>query len=281
MSENQRVLYELDEVNNMFEHILVKVKKTEQIPLHEIEQIMPLINKLSDVTHFHKLFYQQSSDTYSIHHPIGVAIISTIIGKWMNFSDKDLKNLTMSALLHDIGNFKIPQTLFDKQGKLTREEYDEIKMHTINGYELLLKTKGICDEACMVALQHHERENGLGYPNGLKGNQIHIFAKIVAIADEFHALLSKRNYQNNNPLYHAIKQMNIDMYGKFDANILLPFIKRVMDLLIGHKVLLNDGRTGVIIMMNKYHALQPLIQIGVEMIDLSQASSLEIESLID
>lgn len=141
-----------------------------RIPLANIRQeILPAVRDLSGNPDLFELFeIVKAKDDYTFEHNIGVGIIATLIGSWMNLSEEDLATLSMAATLHDIGKAKVPAALLNKPGKLTDEEFEIIKKHTVYGYELLKDTAGISPRVALVALQHHEREDGRGYPHGLK-----------------------------------------------------------------------------------------------------------------
>ncbi|WP_078546246.1 HD-GYP domain-containing protein [Litchfieldia alkalitelluris] len=273
----------LVEISQYINHLYKTVKETDQIPIKEIEQyIIPLISKASTFPHLFQFFHHDYPSTeYICRHNLGVTIVSTIIAKWLDLSLRDIERVAMSALLRDIGNVKIPSTILNKPGKLTKTEFEILKEHTIFGQQLISQSEGGYEDIAIVALQHHEREGGQGYPFGLRSEQIHLFSKIVAIADIFMAMLSKRSYKEANPLFQVIKQMHHEMYGKLAPDIAIIFLRRILDLLTGQKVILSDGQTAKIIMINKYHLFKPLIQIGEEIIDLSIHPELEIERLMD
>jgi HD-GYP domain-containing protein (c-di-GMP phosphodiesterase class II) len=272
----------LEDLNKYIDDLFLDIEETKQIPTLKIKSIMvPLIHNASHPSYLYQLFQPFPVEEYKYRHCLGVAIVSTLIGKWIGLSSSDLNKLTISALLYDVGNIQIPEVILNKPGKLTRGEYEILKKHTIYGHQLLNQSDVDCEEAAIVALQHHERENGQGYPNGLISEQIHPFSKIVAIADVFIAMLSNRVYQGANPLYEVLQQMNAEVYGKLSPRIFLPFMRMVMDLLIGHQIQLNDGRLAVILMINKYHILRPLVKIEDEIIDLNLYPSLEIVKLIN
>ncbi|MCH1627355.1 HD-GYP domain-containing protein [Ferdinandcohnia quinoae] len=272
----------IDDAVNQIQDIFNIVKQSDTIPLNEIkENILPIIKVASATPHFFHLFFKlQSSDEYTYRHNIGVGIIATLIGKWLSLPEKLLAKLTIAAILHDIGKVKIPLEILNKPGKLTKVEYEIVKQHTILGYEILKKSEGVSEDISLVALQHHEREDGKGYPYGIQGNEISYLAKIVAIADVFHAMSSNRVYHDATPFYIVIRQMNDDVFGKFDPTILVPFISKIMNSLIGNKVLLTDGSYGVIKMVNPYDLTNPLVQINNKIIDLSIEKSIQIERII-
>jgi HD-GYP domain-containing protein (c-di-GMP phosphodiesterase class II) len=272
----------IEEAIVQVEAIFDYVHHTNQIPLMEIkETIIPTIQQAVEIPQFFYLFHElRKADDYTYRHNIGVGVIATLIGKWLDLSPLYLEKITIAATLHDIGKTKIPQHILNKPGKLTSEEYEKVKKHTLYGYELLKNTDGIPQEISLVALQHHERENGIGYPFGLKGEQISLISKIVAVADVFHAMSSNRVYHEALPFYSVIKQMNDDVFGKFDPKVLIPFISNIMQSLVGNEVMLNDGRCGVILMLNPFNVLKPIVKVNRTIIDLSQNKQIEIQRIL-
>lgn len=153
--------------------------------------------------------------------------------------------------------------------------------HTVYGHELLSGLPTIPDSAAIVALQHHEREDGMGYPSGLRSNQIHFFSKIVAIADIYHAMSSERVYHEATPFYLIIKQMQNDIYGRLDAHILFVFMEGLLQALVGKKVKLNNGEYGWILLLNRYNPLKSLVKTERGIIDLMAFPEIEIVKIIN
>ena len=133
-------------------------------------------------------------DTYTNGHSQRVAKYTAMIAKEMGYDDETVEKYYRIGLLHDIGKIGIPKSVLNKPGKLTDEEYDEIKSHTLKGYEVL-KDISVVPELAVGALAHHERPDGRGYPNGLSGDEIPQVARIIAVADSFDAMYSDRSYR--------------------------------------------------------------------------------------
>jgi len=207
-------------------------------------------------------------------------VIANLIGTWMRLGQQELLQLTTAAFLHDIGKMLIPQDIINKPGKLTEEEYAVMKTHTVLGYELMKETYGITHRQALVALQHHERMDGSGYPFGLTKNRIDLFSRIVSVADIFHAMTSKRAYRNPSPFYEVLFQIEKDTFGVLDPAITRLFIEKIMNYLIGKTVLLTDGREGTILMVQAHDLTHPLIQVGNEFIDLSKDFSVHIKYIL-
>lgn len=129
-------------------------------------------------------------------HTKRVAILSTIIAKEYGLSDEQIKLIEIASPLHDIGKVGIADAILNKPGKLTKDEFNIIKSHSLFGYDILKNSKReILKTAAAIAYEHHEKYDGTGYPQGLKGEEISIYARIVAIVDVFDVLLSKRVYK--------------------------------------------------------------------------------------
>lgn len=273
----------IDEASKQMEIIFKHVRDGGDFPLEEIqENILPTIKQASEIPHIYHLFYElNAKDEYTYRHTICVGIIATLIGKWLNLSMQELEDLTLGASLHDIGKTKIPTDILNKPGKLTKEEFEEMRYHTVYGYNLLKNIDSINENVALIALQHHEREDGKGYPMGLGGTQINYLSKIVAVADVFHAMSSARVYHEASPFYAVMNQMQQDAFGKLDPGIVLTFLNKMMNSLVGKKVRLTDKSEGTITLINPYDPLRCLIQTDTYLIDLKYNPSLQVERILD
>jgi hypothetical protein len=165
-------------------------------------------------------------------------------------------------------------------GKLSDEELDEMKKHSEYGYYIVQYMEGIDRRVQEAILYHHEREDGSGYPIGLKGEQIPLFAKVLAIADTFDAMTADRAYKMKNTPFEVFQLMQNDCFGYLDTIILNTFLSNISHYYIGSKVRLNDGRIAEIVYINSQQYGKPVIKIGDEYIDLMAAKGLKIEELI-
>lgn len=267
----------VEESRELFE----SVRKSGKVPLLEIrKEIAPMVQETafhSDV--FELLEAVKAKDDYTHRHHIGVGVISTLIGKWMGMEEPDLSALTLAATLHDIGKLKIPSHILDKPEKLTPDEYKLVQKHTVHGYELLKNTVGVQHRVALVALQHHEREDGAGYPLKLGSGQIGLFSKIVAVADIFHAMSSKRPYHDPIPFYQIMNQMRDGKFGELEPNIVSLFLNQMTRRLVGTKVILTDGRQGEVVYINPSDTETTLIKVDNEYIDLSKERHLQIKEI--
>ncbi|NLJ72014.1 MAG: HD domain-containing protein [Syntrophomonadaceae bacterium] len=159
------------------------------------------------------------------NHVKRVAEISALLAKLYGISAEETELIKMASPMHDIGKVAIPDAILKKPGKLTDEEFDEMKEHTTIGYKLLKNSKRrIIKSSAIIAYEHHEKWNGKGYPRGLKGEEIHIYGRISAIADVFDALASERVYKPAWPL-DRIQQLFIEERGEhFDPVLCQLFL---------------------------------------------------------
>lgn len=224
----------IDESVMQIQHLFDEVRYSQKVPMLEIRKhIIPIVLESTENPDLFGLFASlQAKDDYLYRHNIAVGIIATLIGKWLNLEKNELLQLTTAATLHDIGKMRIPIDILNKPGELTPEEIEVMKKHTIYGYEMIRETVGTGFRQALVALQHHERLDGSGYPFGMYNDKIDLFGRIVAVADVFHAMTSRKAYHEPSTFYETLHEMNRDSVGRLDPNIMQRFIERIMQGLV-------------------------------------------------
>ncbi|WP_277547229.1 MULTISPECIES: HD-GYP domain-containing protein [unclassified Paenibacillus] len=267
-------------MESIFEQL--RYNKSKRLPMIELRnEVIPFIQQVSEKNDFYGILAAlQPKDDYTYRHNVAVGILSTLLGKWLKLKPEELGMLTIAATLHDIGKIMIPSEILTKTGPLDEEETALMKKHTTYGYEMIRDTVGTNHMQALVALQHHERMDGSGYPFGVLGHRITDFSKIVAVADIFHAMTSERLYRPAAPLYEVLRQMEDDVFGKLDPYICRVFINKLMQSMLGNDVVLTDGRTGKIILILAHDPLRPLVNIGEDFVDLSRQRDLGIVRVI-
>ena len=257
------------------------IRLTKKVPLADIrENIIPALYETSRSATLYQLFMaMQARDDYTYRHNLAVSMFSNLLGGWLGMDKQELAQLTTAALLHDVGKMLVPDYILNHPGKLTPEQFDEVKKHTVYGYEILKATTGVTHRQAMVALQHHERLDGSGYPYGLTASKIDLFSRIVSVVDVFHAMTSKRVYRDASPFYEVLLQISKDAYGPLDPRITNLFIRKIMATLTGQQVMLTDGRTGVIVMVPEHDPTRPLVQVDGQYIDLAKELSVHIRQI--
>ena len=194
----------------------------------------------------------RGKDDYTYQHSVNVGILAGIIGRWLKMDEERLNTLVLAGMMHDIGKSKIPLEILNKPGKLTTEEFEIMKRHTVEGYKILSTIKGIKEELLLVALQHHERIDGSGYPFGLTGNKIHDFARIIVVADTYDAVTTDRIYQPKRSPLAVMEILDDEMFRKMDARSSLSLLMQVRESLQDKRVVLKDGEEATIIFVGKH-----------------------------
>ncbi len=209
---------------------------------------------------------------------MNVALICNIIGRWLGFSEDDLMVLVTAGLLHDIGKLKIPPEIIKKPGRLTNEEFLVIRGHPGYGFDIL-KNKNLDSRIANAALQHHERYDGKGYPDKLKGPEIDFFASIVAVADVYDAMTSNRSYRKGICPFDVLEQMEREK-ASYEPVVLHKFINNTAESYINNEVILSNGERGRVVLLNKNFLSRPLVIAGSNTYDLSKTDGLYIENIV-
>ncbi len=229
---------------------------------------------------FNMLHNMHSSDDSIYAHSLNVSLICRQIGKWLKVSPAEQNLMTLSGLLSDIGKLRIPAEILNKPGKYTDEEFETVKMHTRLGYDLL-NPLPIDPHIKMAAMSHHERCDGSGYPMGIKQDEIDDYAMIVAIADVYDAMTTARSHRAPLCPFQVIDIFEKEGLQKYKAKFILPFLKNIAGTYQNHRILLNDGRSGNIVMLNQQRLSRPIVQLDAGMcIDLSTESDLHIQAVV-
>lgn len=207
-----------------------------------------------------RLLDQRNNNTYLNKHSLNVGILSGCIGKWMGLTDLEIRRIIYAGLLHDIGKFKVPKRILDKPSKLTNEEFDEIKKHSTFGYQMLSIRPEISKDVALGVLSHHERVDGSGYPSGLKGDSIHLYGRILAVADVFDAMSTNKNYREKHSPFQVAEEISKSSFGSLDPKVSRIFLDNIARFYVGNKVLLSDGRYGDIVYINPSDTSKPVIK---------------------
>lgn len=221
----------------------------------------------------------RSTDEYTYTHCLNTALYSMLIGKWLKLPENRIHEVIHAGLLHDIGKIKVPNKILNKNGKLSTREFEIIKKHPTLGFEMIKDISDLTENVKKAVLLHHERINGTGYPQGLVGDSIGLYAKIVAIADVFDAMTQNRVYKKKATPFEAFQMfLTVELSG-FDITILNTFLKQLAPLYVGTKVLLNNGDMGEIVYVPPHDIINPILSVNSEYIDLGQNSRLKVVSI--
>lgn len=213
-------------------------------------------------------------------HGVNVSALCALLGIWLGMNESQINLLVYSSILHDCGKIKLEPKILNKPGKLTDNEYKEIKKHSIIGYDMVKKLKYIDKSVSYGVLMHHERLDGSGYPLGLKGDEIHPFGKIIAIADVFDAINSDRGYKSKKAPFEALRIVKEEGLGKLDYKYVQVFLEHIINYYLGEEVILNNGDRCKILQMNANEIQRPLVLKDGEFIDLAKHKELYIEEML-
>ncbi|WP_209125231.1 HD-GYP domain-containing protein [Alkalihalobacillus sp. BA299] len=245
---------------------------------------LPLIDKAiehqSDIL---KLHHYSTKEEYIYHHSVFVGILSALTAKSLNFTKAEWIQVGLAGLMADAGMSKIPSKTIKKNGPLLKEEYEEIKKHPINSYRMLKGLTGITDTVLLAVLQHHEREDGSGYPMRTQPEKIHAFSQMVAVADVYHAMTSERHYRAKQSPFKVIEALTLEQFGKFQPSVVQALTNGLMRYSVGTQVRLSNGDIAEIVFINQQYITRPMVKLkgSNEIINLSTETLLYVEDILN
>ena len=228
---------------------------------------------------FDMLHSMRENDDTTYTHCINVGLFCNVFAGWLKLSEEETNLATLCGLLHDVGKLRVPEELLKKTGTYTEEDKIAIKAHTREGY-LLVKDLDIDSHIKNAILTHHERCDSSGYPFGLSGFRIDPYAKMVAIADVYDAMISKRAHRGAMSPIQAIEIMQEEGLQKYDVRFIMIFLENVMNTFIGNRVLLSSGEKGEIIFINKSNITRPTIKCQNHFVNLDEEKDIQIISML-
>ncbi|SDE50655.1 HD-GYP domain-containing protein [Sporomusa acidovorans] len=238
------------------------MRDQEQLPFDTLRQLAfhDLYNFIDDNTTLTFLYQAKPPLEYTYLHAVDVGIITGLIARWCGFKEKTVQSLILAGLMHDIGKSQIPRSILDKPGQPTVEEKAILKLHPIYGYYMVKSLNHIPSAIQYAILQHHERENGSGYPGGLPSHKIHPFAKIIAIADTYDAMTSNRVYRHSITPFAALEIMANEIFIHFDRDYCKLFIRNAISALTGSTVLLSDETQAEVLHFGSFMSIKPAVR---------------------
>jgi len=220
---------------------------------------------------------------YTYHHSIAVGIMASAISRQMGFPTGQTLQLGLAGVLADCGMAKIDMAITEKAAFLTKDEFNEVKRHTLYSYQMIQDTPLLRQEMKLAIFQHHERLDGSGYPRGEKANQISVFSQVLAVADVFHAMTSERIHRSKESSFKVIEMIKEEEFGKFDIKVVQALHDLVGNLSIGTKVLLTNGEVGEVIFVHRDARLRPMVKKSVDgfILDLTTNRHLAIDKVLE
>ena len=234
----------------------------------------------------------RAKDAYLMEHSMNVAILLANFGRYLGLERSVLKELTLGGLLHDVGKIMTPDEVLNKPGKLTDEEFGVMRQHVVHSYDILSNTAGITPTMLEVAANHHERLDGTGYPQRLKGEQLSLYTRMSGIVDVYDAVTADRVYKQGMQPTQAFRVLLKGINQHFDAELVTKFIKCMGVYPVGTLVQLSNQRLAVVMQRNEQQPLKPVVKViyqatqrhylEVQWLDLARNGGQEsIESTVD
>jgi len=290
LSEETRIA-SIQTVKRGFEIVRAQrgVWNVEALKLATHQIVSEIIRNRQTLVHLTEI---RKHDDYTFAHSVDVCSIAVLIAVQTGMNESRLNELAMGALLHDIGKNKIDQVLLNKPAQLNEDEMAQVRGHALFGFEILRSAPNRLTFPSMhVALQHHEKFDGTGYPRGLKGDEIHEFSRIVSLADVYDAITSDRPYRKALLPHEACEIMMAGSARHFDPQFLQIFLRKIAIYPIGTVVKLTNGDIGVVthvepdmqtrpvlrLIMDKHRRLYP----GVATLDMRNHLTVFIEQVVD
>ncbi len=207
------------------------------------------------------LMGMNSVDHYLYQHSLNVCVYTSLLGLSAGYNREETMMLGMGALLHDIGKTQISPDILQKPGQLTFDEFEIMKQHARMGYEMLKDEPNLPWAVAHCALQHHERLDGSGYPRGIRGSEIHEYAKWIGIIDSYDAMTTNRVYKAPMLPHHAVERLYAGSGTLYEQHMLQQFRDKVVIYPIGITVHLQTGESGVVTGLNSGYPHRPIVRV--------------------
>lgn len=249
----------LKKIRSYFENI----KQNKNISRSEVDITIDEIYKLTATDGMNIIGYIMSlnSETDYAKAALITAIFSSILGINQGFTKREVFQLIGASIFHDVGMFSTPENITQKKTHLTNSEYNMIKLHPLRSARYVSEILFFPKEVALIIKQHHEAWNGTGYPAGIKEKSIEKSARILAIADAFTAMISKKTYRDSYIGYDAIKNLMEDTQKQFDPDLIQAFVKMMGAYPIGSIVLLNNSIVAQVLNSNPELPFMPDVKI--------------------
>lgn len=246
--------------------------------------IIPLLERIDEIDfEAFTLYDHVVKEEYIYHHSVAVSVLAAFLGKESGFSKGEWLQIGLAGILSDAGMTRVDENILSKGGPLTENQLQDIHNHPVYSSRMIENLPAITQGVKSAVLQHHERNDGSGYPAGLSRENIHPYAKILAVSDTYHAMVSERLYKKKIPILKAVEELQKLRYSTLDTQVIQLFIKTVSLRSLGKTVRLSDGTIGEIVFIDENNPAKPLIKSDLtkEVISLQENSKVYIEEFLN
>lgn len=242
-----------------------------------LKPMIEMVDRSKDVVSLMIMFGEEDVNIYN--HSLQVGILSYYLASWLGYSPEECFEIGKAGCLHDIGKSKVGQELRNHTEGLNSAQKDELQRHTRYGYEIIRDS--LKDTApALVALQHHEREDGSGYPQGLKADDIHPYSKIVAVANRYVDLTANDGENGRMGLLAVLKKVYDLGFGELSERAVQALTRQLLPHFIGKQAKLSNGETAQIVWNNPSDYFRPLVQVNERFVDLSVERNIVVEEIM-
>lgn len=253
------------DVEDVVSNVMLDIKLGKAV---NVENIVNVAKDMVDSIYRNKhaitsLARLKNFNEYTFNHCVNVAILSATFGRHLRLSKKDVTILGMGGIVHDLGKMKVPESILNKPGSYTPEEFEVMKMHVNYTMDILDKSDGIPEGAKLMAKEHHERCDGKGYPNGLKEKEISLFGLIGAIVDVYDAITSDRVYHTARLPFDALRFIFSLSSNSLNKPLVDKFIQCIGIYPIGSYIMLNTKEVVVVVSINNNELLRPVTRLMI------------------
>jgi putative nucleotidyltransferase with HDIG domain len=218
----------------------------------------------------------QCEQEYVFQHSVKVAVLAVLLAKWLGLAFTDQAEVATAAVLHDVGKALVPLEILNKPEPLTPDEFAAVREHAQAGFGLLARECGPPAVVSRVALEHHERMDGSGYPRGLRGRETLLASRVVAVADVYDAMTSNRVYRRGQPEYAVLAHLRESGFSSLDPGVTRTFVERLVYRTLGRLVRLNTGQLGRVVLVDEQEPGRPIVAVENGLIDLRQRRDLSL-----
>lgn len=253
----------------------------------DISKIRTIILPLLEITkrnssEIFSLHHLSNNEEYNDQHAVAVGLLCGYIAGRLNYSNGEVVQSALAGILADCGMAKVNPRILTKKSALTPSEFEEVTNHPKFSYQMVQHESLLKEGAKVAIIQHHERLDGSGYPFGLTNNKMHPLAKIIGVADTYHAMTSERLYRKKQSPFKVLELMRQDYFGKYDIAALKALSTGIMNFTIGSKIRLSNGELGEVFFISEKSPTRPLIKIEntEDILNLEENRHLFIEEII-